>query len=103
MLLRSHTGVRQLNGEAEQNNKYIMYCVYILISVCYPNRCYVGITEDIARRLSEHNKGDSVYTKKYAPWVLRSYIAFENKKRAEAFEKYLKNGSGFSFLKKRLI
>ena len=80
-----------------------MYYVYILISERYPERYYIGITEDVIKRLSEHNKGDSVYTKKYLPWKLRSYIAFENKIRAEGFERYLKSGSGFAFLKRRLI
>ena len=66
-----------------------MHYVYILISVQYPERCYIGVTVDIENRLEKHNKGDSVYTKKYAPWKIRSYVAFENRKRAEDFEKYL--------------
>ena len=80
-----------------------MHYVYILISECYPKRYYIGLTKDVERRLLEHNKGDSVYTNKYAPWKLRTYIAFENIKRAEEFERYLKSGSGFSFLKERLL
>ena len=80
-----------------------MYYVYVLISDRYPDRCYVGVTADIKSRLAKHNDGDSSYTKKYAPWKIRSYVAFENRRRAEEFERYLKTGSGFAFLKKRLI
>jgi hypothetical protein len=33
---------------------------------------------------------------------LKTYIAFSDEKRAVAFEKYLKSGSGRAFSKKRL-
>ncbi len=80
-----------------------MYIVYILTSCQYPERYYIGMTNDIKRRIKEHDAGDSVYSKRYAPWQLETYITFRNKKRAEEFEKYLKSDSGFSFLKRRLL
>jgi len=80
-----------------------MHIVYILISKKYPARCYIGITQDLKRRLKEHNSQSSVYSQRYAPWQLETYITFRNKLLAEEFEKYLKSGSGFAFLKKRLI
>jgi len=33
---------------------------------------------------------------------LATYIAFSNRMKAEAFERYLKSGSGHAFAKKRL-
>ena len=81
-----------------------MYFVYILQSQNWKNKFYVGITENLTRRLTEHNdlKYRS-YTKLYAPWRLSTYIAFEDKDTAERFEQYLKGHSGKTFLKKRLI
>jgi len=101
MLLRSHTSVSILNGEAEQIIN--MYIVYILASKKYTDRCYVGLTTNIENRLIYHNSGDSPYTKKYAPWELRTYITFNDKARATEFERYLKSGSGFAFLKRRFL
>lgn len=80
-----------------------MNIVYILTSKKYPNRYYIGLTQDLERRIKEHNRGDSLYTKRYMPWELDTYIVFKRKSRAEEFEKYLKSGSGFSFLKRRLL
>ncbi|MDD5633705.1 MAG: GIY-YIG nuclease family protein, partial [Candidatus Omnitrophica bacterium] len=61
------------------------------------------LTSNVERRIIEHNKGDSLYTKKYMPWKLGTYVAFNDKLKAADFEKYLKSGSGFAFLKHRLI
>jgi len=80
-----------------------MYIVYILVSKKYSRRIYVGSTENISQRVDEHNEGKSLYTKKYGPWELRTYITFNEKRRAVSFEKYLKSGSGFVFLKKHLL
>lgn len=66
-------------------------------------RCYIGITQNLTKRLKEHNNEKEVYSKRYAPWKLETYITFTNKRRAEEFESYLKSGSGNAFLKKRLI
>ena len=80
-----------------------MYIVYILTSKKYPSRYYIGITQDLDKRLKEHNSEKSIYAKRYAPWQTETYITFKNRHLAEEFEKYLKSGSGFAFLKKRLI
>ena len=80
-----------------------MHTVYILRSIKYPERYYVGSTHNLENRLKEHNSGASQYSKSYAPWELETYIVFRSKGLAEDFEKYLKEGSGFAFMKKRLI
>ena len=80
-----------------------MYFVYILVSLKDEKKFYVGMTEDLSRRFSEHNSGSAVYSKRYAPWRLSTYICFVDRSKALALEKYLKVGSGFAFLKKRLI
>jgi putative endonuclease len=80
-----------------------MCIVYILVSKQYPDRIYIGLTENIAQRVIEHNTGRSSYSRKYGPWELVTYTTFSHKKKAIEFEKYLKSGSGFAFLKKHYI
>jgi predicted GIY-YIG superfamily endonuclease len=78
-----------------------MYFVYILESADQ-QRWYVGITDDIDRRLTEHNSGHSTHTEKFRPWGIKTYVAFSKLNRAQAFERYLKSHSGRAFAKKRL-
>jgi predicted GIY-YIG superfamily endonuclease len=77
-----------------------MFYVYILKSIKFPEKTYVGFTADLNVRLSLHNSGKSIYTAKYMPWELHSYVAFNDEASAIAFEKYLKTGSGKAFIKK---
>ncbi|MBL8545689.1 MAG: GIY-YIG nuclease family protein [Hyphomonadaceae bacterium] len=79
-----------------------MFYVYLLESEAFPGQRYTGFTADVAARLKVHNKGDSSHTSKYRPWRLVAYFAFEDEKRAIAFERYLKSGSGKAFANKRL-
>ena len=79
-----------------------MYYVYILWS-SKSKIFYFGYTEDLNKRLGEHNKGLSKATKPHRPWILLFYSAFRNKKLAKDFERYLKSGSGKAFTYKRLV
>jgi predicted GIY-YIG superfamily endonuclease len=76
--------------------------VYILQSIAGPERYYVGITGDLRSRLQKHNAGAVTHTSKFAPWAIKTYVAFSDEKRAIEFEKYLKSASGRAFAKKRL-
>ncbi len=78
------------------------YYVYILQSEFDPNRFYTGYTEELQTRLIIHNQGKCKHTSKYIPWQIKTAIAFTNKQKALAFEKYLKSSSGRAFTKKRL-
>ena len=71
------------------------YYVYILKNKA--GKLYKGSTNDIKRRLGEHNRGEVQYTKSYRPWRLVHFCAFLDEKKAKKFEKYLKSGSGRSF------
>ena len=70
-----------------------MHYVYILRSINHPKRLYIGCTQDIEKRLIEHNRGDGAYSKTYAPWGLEAYGAFKDQQVADDFERYLKSGS----------
>ena len=76
--------------------------VYILQSIENPERYYVGVTGDLRSRLRTHNAGEVAHTSKYAPWTIKTYVAFSDERQAFAFEKYLKSASGRAFAKKRL-
>jgi len=77
-----------------------MYYVYILKSIDFPDNYYTGYTSDLKLRLEKHNNGEVPYTAKYKPWKIKTFIAFDKKEKATAFEKYLKTHSGRAFIKK---
>ena len=79
-----------------------MHYVYIMESIAEPDRYYVGVTSDLRARLKRHNSGEVTHTSKFAPWRIKTYIAFSEEAQAYAFERYLKSASGRAFAKKRL-
>jgi predicted GIY-YIG superfamily endonuclease len=76
--------------------------VYVLRNHEVPPRYYTGITSDVARRCVEHNAGDCIHTSKYRVWLVDVVIEFPDEKRAVAFERYLKAGSGVAFAQRHL-
>jgi predicted GIY-YIG superfamily endonuclease len=80
----------------------LMYYVYLIESVSAQGERYLGMTSDLKQRLQEHNAGKSSHTSKFRPWKLETYIAFTDRAKAEAFERYLKSGSGHAFARKHL-
>jgi putative endonuclease len=79
-----------------------MWYVYILRSA-RDKKLYVGSTNDIARRLTEHNSGKVDSTRNRRPFGLEAYFALGHKSRAIELERYLKSGSGRAFLQKRIL
>ena len=65
-------------------------------------RCYTGFTSDLRKRFSEHNSGESEYTKHRGPYRLVYYEACLEEEDARSREKYLKSGMGKRYLKNRL-
>jgi putative endonuclease len=80
----------------------IMYYVYILRSLVN-DRLYTGSTNNLSRRLEEHNSGKSKYTKLTAPFQL--IYSEEHKTRSEAYKRelFLKSGKGREYLKNLLV
>ena len=76
---------------------------YVYILMCADGKPYVGCTEDLKKRVARHARGYVPATKERRPIKLVTYIAFEDRYKAFAFEKYLKSGSGRAFIKKHLI
>jgi putative endonuclease len=79
-----------------------MWYVYILRSAA-DKEFYVGSTNDLTRRLKEHNDGQVTSTKPRIPLQLEAYIAVKDENKARTLEKYLKTGSGQAILQKRIL
>lgn len=78
-----------------------MYYVYILLLT--DGKHYLGYAEDLKKRLTQHKQNTVFTTQNGKVDHLIFYAAFETKKQALAFEKYLKSSSGFAFRNKRLV
>lgn len=79
-----------------------MNYVYILYS-SKSDGFYFGLADNLEARFTTHNKGRVTSTAPYAPWEFIWYGAFQTRKLAVDFERYLKSGSGKAFAYKRLI
>ncbi len=62
---------------------------------------YKGLTDNIDRRMSEHNNGKVESTKNYLPCQLIGYEAYELKSDAERRELFLKTTEGRRLLKQQ--
>lgn len=76
--------------------------VYILQSL-KDRKFYIGYTNDLQRRLREHNSGSSFATKPRIPFKLVYYEAYPHRKDAEERERFFKTGWGRQYLKKALM
>jgi putative endonuclease len=75
-----------------------MFFVYVLNSLTR-NYIYVGLTDNIDRRINEHNKGYNKTTKPYIPFKLIHTEPFTTRIEARKREKYLKTGIGKEYLR----
>jgi len=75
-----------------------MYYVYILKSI-KTGEFYKGITNDLERRLLEHNSGKNFSTKGKRPWKMIYYEECSDRIEARRKEKYFKSGFGRELLK----
>ncbi len=78
-----------------------MFYIYCLESAKY-DEFYFGYTNDLKRRLKEHNQGLNFSTKRYVPWKLIYYEACLNENDAKRREKYLKSSTGRRMFRKRI-
>jgi putative endonuclease len=76
-----------------------MYYVYVIKSEKDAS-LYKGITNNLPRRLKDHNLGKNQSTKSKIPYRLFYYETFGTRKEAREREKWLKSGVGREFLKK---
>lgn len=79
----------------------LMFYTYVIQSA-KSHRWYTGSTEDLRKRLKQHNDKKSTWTKNNVPWQLIYYEACLNEEDARSREKYLKTGMGKRYLNNRL-
>ena len=79
-----------------------MFYVYVLQSQ-KDGSYYTGYTTDLKKQFKKHNEGGQKYSSQKIPYTLVWYCAFVEKNKATAFERYLKQGSGFAFARKHLV
>lgn len=77
------------------------YYVYVLKSL-NNDFIYVGFTENLRRRLKEHNYKEELSTKHYTPFELIHFEAYKNIKDAKRREGYFKTTKGRVTLKQIL-
>ncbi len=77
----------------------VKYFVYILKSLS-SNKTYVGYTNDIERRIKEHNSGKSSFTSRFMPWEILYVEEADSKEIALKTEKYYKSAAGRRKIKK---
>ena len=75
-----------------------MYYVYALKSLAR-KYIYVGLTDNIQRRIAEHNCEKEKTTRAYAPFKTILTEKYDTRMEARKREKYLKSGAGKEFLK----
>jgi len=79
-----------------------MYYVYVLKSTTR-NYLYVGLTNNVERRLKEHNAGYNKTTKPYFPFTLLLVEQYPLRSVARSREKYLKSGIGKEFIRNNYL
>ena len=77
-----------------------MIVVYVIQSETTLKKLYVGQTQNMVRRLSEHNHGRSKYTQTWSPWKVIYTEIFADRPAARIREKYLKSTAGKNYLRK---
>ncbi len=78
-----------------------MWYAYVLRSR-KNGRLYTGSTNDLARRLREHERGKNRYARHAGPFDLVHVEEFETRLAARRRERTLKSGQGRAFMKERV-
>lgn len=76
---------RRKKQKKRTTNNNIQTYVYLLISCTNTTRNYIGVTNNLCRRLDQHNgvkAGGAKYTRSYRPW--RFYAVFKAPDRRSA-------------------
>lgn len=59
-----------------------MFYIYVVKSK-KDSSIYIGYTDDLIRRMKEHNSGESKYTKNKRPYELIYYKSYKSKSNAK--------------------
>ena len=90
-----HRLVTQDRSNARSNRGFNMICAYIL--KCNNNTYYVGSTNNMKRRLTDHNTGQNRYTRTRLPTKLVFTKEFDNLTEARKYEYFIKRQRNRNF------
>jgi len=76
-----------------------IHFVYVLLS-SKDQKHYIGLTNNLERRLAEHNSSKVKSTMYRRPLKLIYYESFNSRSEAALREKFFKTGKGREYLKK---
>ncbi len=79
-----------------------MFYVYCIQSKEDSEKLYFGFSNDLKRRIKEHNDGLNTSTKTYRPWKIIYYEACILESDARRREKYFKTSIGRRMFKRRI-
>jgi len=83
--------------------KSIQFFTYVIYSQDH-DKIYVGFTSDLDNRLKAHNHPKNKgYTKRFQPWVVVHFEAFDQKSDAIKREKELKSFQGRQWIKMNIL
>ena len=74
-----------------------MYWCYVIYSSSR-RQYYIGVTDDVTRRVQDHNNGISNWTKDKGPWQLewsKEFMSLGDARKFENILKRQKGGAGF--------
>ncbi|MCF8449028.1 MAG: GIY-YIG nuclease family protein [Taibaiella sp.] len=77
-----------------------MFFVYVIRSTVN-GHFYVGMTQDVTKRVIMHNNGGNRSTKAHRPWTLFFMEEYSNRIEARKREVYLKSGIGKDYIKSK--
>lgn len=77
-----------------------MFFVYIIKSLKNGD-IYVGSTDNVVKRIGQHNNGKVKSTKFYRPWEFLEYKEFQTRAEAVRYEIFLKTGQQKELLKRK--
>lgn len=97
-----YSGIARLDSpratEARRVSVVMVHYVYILVSL-KDGKTYTGMTQNVGKRLQEHNAGRHVYTKLHCPWKVLHVEEFSTLAFARKRERYYKSAAG----RKRIV
>jgi len=79
-----------------------MYYLYILLNEA-KTKTYTGFTQDVEKRLNEHNSGKVTSSRLYRPYRILYTQAFETLHEARHAERFYKSTTGRRRLKQLLL
>ncbi|XMO87327.1 GIY-YIG nuclease family protein [Algibacter sp. AS12] len=79
----------------------MIFYVYVISSE-KDNLLFKGLTNDLQKKIAQHNMGEHKETKEHRPWVLVYSKVFTSRVKAKEYENYLKAEEGIEFLKNKL-